>query len=234
MGLSPIGSNRKPRSTLVFRSTIDQLMYKNGSADIAASLNLAPSDAVLFLVTEKLAATDEGRAIARTMYGDDNPSCMRAYQALYEYLSALGYPETHDAKSITDSFLRYALNMGISIDTTDERIVHLRNQWDSVCTAIEQEGKSGEIKLKLAAKNARELGTILDTQVPMQTIAPFISQILESWDVLKPFSCTYRALLDFAYMGFPTRPSHVETAETRLALLRLADEYYSDGEEASC
>ena len=233
MGISPIGSNKKPRSTLVFGSNPNLHMFKNGTADLASVYGLSPSDTVLLLVTNELAKTDKGKALAQTLYGRDTPSCQDAYCALFEELAAPISPNARDAKRLVNHFLRYALDLGLSINTEDDRAIHLRNQWDSVCTVLEEAGKSGEIQDALAAKNARSLDTVLNDQIAMQAISPFISQILESWETVKNFSCTYRVLHDFALIGFQTNPGHTETAETRLSLLKAVDEYYSGGKEAS-
>ena len=231
MGISPTGSNKKPRSTLIFGSTTHLHMFKNGIGDLASINGVSPSDAVLHLVMNALAKTDKGKALAQSLYGCDTPSCQNAYCAFFEELAALISPNTQDAKRLVKHFFRHSLDFGISINTEDNRAIHLRNQWDSLCTVLEETSKAGEIQDVLAAKNARSLAMVLDDQIAMQAISPFISQMLESWETIKNFSCTYRVLVDFTNMGFPTNLGRTETAETRLSLLKAVDEYYSGGEE---
>ena len=94
-------------------------MFKNGIGDLASVYGLSPSDAVLHLVTNELAKTDKGKALAQSLYGCDTPSCQNAYCALFEELAALISPSTQDAKRLVKHFFRHSLDFGISINTED-------------------------------------------------------------------------------------------------------------------
>lgn len=232
MGINPMGSNKKPRSTIIFVNKTDQQIYKNGIADVAEANRMSPSETVLSLVLDGVAKTERGQAVARTLYSSDSPSCLEAYASLFEELSALG-ERSRDALPVIDSFLKYTLDYEACIDTTNPLVHHLGQQWDSVAEALEVACKNGEADTALAAKDARELVSVISYESAMQSFASLVSLIVDNFDVLRVHSCTYRVLNDLASLGFPTRRGVRETASTRLALLRTVDTYYAGGEGAN-
>lgn len=231
MGLSPIGSNRKPRSSLIFRSKSDLSLYKGITGDLADARGTSATETVLQVLLGEVATTRKARDIARSMYAADAPTCREAYDLLFQELSAVG-ERGRDARPLVESFLDYSLRLGLRIDTAGERIHHLLEQWDSICSYLEREASEGDPDTMIAASNARELERILTYGVGSEPYFSHINLILAQWDSLHGESRTYRCLIDLNEMALVTRQGAVETAEDRLALLRLADAYYLGGREA--
>lgn len=232
MGINPLGSNRKARTTLVFNRDVDRLAFKNAGADIAAVRNTSTSEAVFSLVLESVAETPKARGIARTMYSCDEPRCLDGFEIIFQDLAAHG-EHGRDSEPVVRSFLELTLDLGLRINTTDDDATLLTEQWHSIVNVLKDSSKHKDPDAMLAARNASQLGDALEAPSAMQAIPSMLSCILESWKVLRTKSCTYRVLCCFARMAFPTRRGIEETAETRLALLRTADKFYASGEEGS-
>lgn len=230
MGLNPLGSNKKARTTLVFSENVKLLQFKNAISDIASVRNSSPSETVLALVMENAASTSKARDIARTMYAAEKPRCLDGFELIFQDLAANGERD-RDSEPIVRSFLELALDLGLSINTTDDDAIHLVKQWHSIVNALEIAANRDEPDTLLAARDASQLVTALEAPCAMQAIPSMLSCLLGNWDVLRVQSCAYRALCCFARMAFPTRRGINETAETRLAFLRTADKFYASGEE---
>lgn len=230
MGINPLGSNKKARTTLVFNRGAERLEFKNAVSDIAAARGTSPSEAALAVVLEHVATTAAARDIARTMYAHEGPRCLDGFELVFQDLAALG-ERGRNSEPVLSAFLEFALGLGLSINTTDDDAIHLANQWLSIVDVLEGASGGGEPKSMLAARNASQLRTALEAPSAMLAISPMLSCLLENWEVLRTQSCTYRALCCFARMAFPTRRGMEETAEYRLAFLRAADKFYSSGEE---
>lgn len=230
MGINPLGSNKKARTTLIFNREVERIEFKNAIADIAATRNSSPSEMALTLVLEYTASTDKARSIARTMYAAECPRCLDGFEIIFQELAALG-ERGRDSEPILRSFLELSLELGLNIDTTCQDNILLSDQWDSVTNVLEDTQESGWPRAALAAHSARRHGSTLKTPCAFLSISPLISFIAESWELLRGQSCTYRVLCCLARMAFPTRKGMEETAETRLAFLRAADRFYTSGEE---
>lgn len=228
MGLNPLGSNKKARTTLVFSENVKLLEFKNATSDIASERNSSPSETILALVIESTASTSKARDIARTMYAAEKPRCLDGFELLFQDLAANG-ERGRDSEPIVRSFLELTLDLGLSINTTDDDAIHLVKQWHSIVNVLENATDRNEPDTLLAARDASQLSTALEAPCTMQAIPSMLSCLLENWNVLRAQSCTYRALCCFARMAFPTRRGTNETAETRLALLRTADKFYMSG-----
>lgn len=230
MGINPLGSNKKARTALIFNRAVERLEFKNAVSDIAAVRNSSPSEAVLALVMGSLASTSKARDIARTMYAAEQPRCLDGYELVFQDLAANG-ERGRNSEPIVRSFLELTLDLGLSINTTDDDVIHLVKQWRSIVDALESASNHEEPNTMLAAGDASQLITALEAPSAMQAIPSMLSCLLESWDTLRVQSCTFRALCCFARMAFPTRRGIDETAETRLAFLRSADKFYASGKE---
>lgn len=232
MGINPLGSNKKARTTLVFSENVKLLEFKNATSDIASVRNSSPSETILALVMESTASTSKARDIARTMYAAEKPRCLDGFELLFQDLAANG-ELGRDSEPIVRSFLELTLDLGLSINTTDDDAIHLVKQWRSIVNVLENATIRDEPDTLLAAHDASQFVTALEAPCAMQAIPCMLSCLLENWNVLRVQSCTYRALCCFARMAFPTRRGINETAETRLAFLRTADKFYASGEEGS-
>lgn len=230
MGLNPLGSNKKARTALVFNRDVERLEFKNAVSDIATARNSSPSETVLALVLENVASTSKARDIARTMYAAEEPRCLDGFELVFQDLAANG-ERGRDSEPIVRRFLELTLDLGLSIDTTDDDAIHLVKQWSSIVDVLESASNHDEPSTLLAARDAGQLGTALEAPSAMQAIPSMLSCLLENWNALRTHSCTYRALCCFARMAFPTRRGIDETAETRLAFLRAADKFYVSGKE---
>lgn len=231
MGFSPIGSNNKARTTLVFGREIERQEFKGAISDIAEVRNTSPSDTVLSLVFENVATTTQARDIAKTLYASTTPRCQVGYELVFQDLAAVG-ENGRDAKPVVEGFLKLVLDLGLQISTIDKDAHHLRNQWDSITYLLSEASKTGDVATVLAVRTARQLGSALEAPSPGLAFPVFVSTLLDNWDAVRSQSCTYRVLCDFARMAFPTRRGKEETAETRLTFLKTADAFYSNGREA--
>ena len=177
---------------------------------------------------EQLTSSDLGRWAAQLIYAEDG-SCLDAFEAMFEDWSAI--QPTKDCRSIVKGFFDYCHETRVCIDTTDERVYHLRSNWDSVCLLTEEASKAHEdsLDLRIQAKTGRELETLLQNPTALLTITPLLSHIVNLWKYIKDYSCTYRVLLDFANMGESSRKGYVEPAEARIGLLHLIDAYEEEG-----
>lgn len=230
MGINPLGSNKKARTTLVFDRDVERLEFKNAVSDIAAVRNTSPSVTALALVIESIASTSKTRDIARTMYAAEKPRCLDGFELVFQDLAANG-EHGRDSEPIVRSFLELSLDLGLSINTTDDDAIHLVEQWCSIVDVLEDASNLDKPSTVLAARDASRLGAVLDVPSAMQAIPSMLSCLLENWSVLRVQSCTYRALCCFTRMAFPTRRGIYETAETRLAFLCAADKFYASGKE---
>lgn len=173
---------------------------------------------------EQLTITDLGRWAAQLIYAEDG-NCLDAFEAMFEDWSAI--QPKKDCRNIVKGFFDYCHEARVCIDTADERVHHLRSNWDSVCLLAEEASKAHEdsLDLRIQAKTGRELETLLQNPTALLTITPLLSYIINLWECIKDYSCTYRVLLDFANMGESSRKGYVEPTEARISLLHLIDAY---------
>lgn len=237
MGINPLGSNKKARTTLVFDEKEERNDVKNALSDIASSLGISPSQTVLALVLESLAKTDEARDVARTMYAferlDPKESrCLEGLELILQDLAANG-EEGRDSEVVLKNFLDLALRLGLSIDTNGDDARLLLNQWSSITEVLENASKSSKPEIILAARDASDLGSVLDSGESMLAISPMLACLARSWELLRNQSCAFRALCYLAHMASPTRTGIYESPKDRLAFLHTADMFYAtSGEEA--
>lgn len=232
MGANRIGSNLKPSVRVPFPDQVTRQTYNNLASDVAELTHLTRPHLLIQLLLNYLSKTNGGREVAKNLYCADEPRCLSAYSDLFERLAALESERLRNTRPLVEAFLQFALKLDVSIDLTNEGTFHLRNQWDSVHEVVSHSSKNGDLDLLLGEKGIRELSSVLNSDYAMQSISPFIAQMLECWDAIKDYSCTFRVLLDFSTLGFPARKGVKENAENRHALLCAVDEYYSGGEGA--
>lgn len=221
-------ASSKLRSTILFNSKDEQVLFKRSSADLAAARGLTPSALLARLPMEQLTSSDLGRWAAQLIYAEDG-SCLDAFEGMFEDWSAI-QPE-NDCRDVIKGFFDYCHEARICIDTTSERVHHLRTNWDSICLIMEEAAKMPECNLDahIQAKTGRELETTLQDPTALLAVTPLVSYILNAWEHIKGYSCTYRALLDFANIGRSSRKGYSEPAEARISLLHLIDEYEKKG-----
>lgn len=221
-------ANSKLRSTILFGSKEEQVLFKRSSADLAAARGLTPSALLARLPMEHLTNSDLGRWAAQLIYAEGG-TCLDAFEGLFEDWSAI-QPDK-DCRDIIKGFFDYCHEARVCIDTTNERVHHLRSNWDSVCLLMEEAAKAHEDNLdaRIQVKTGRELETTLQSPATMLAITPLLSYLINIWEHIKGYSCTYRVLLDFANMGESSRKGYAEPTEARISLLHLIDEYEKEG-----
>ena len=221
-------ASSKLRSTILFNSKDEQVLFKRSSADLAAARGLTPSALLARLPMEQLTSSDLGRWAAQLIYAEDG-SCLDAFEGMFEDWSAI-QPD-NECRDVIKGFFDYCHEARICIDTTSERVHHLRTNWDSICLIMEEAAKMPECNLdaRIQAKTGRELETTLQDPTALLAVTPLVSYILNAWEHIKDYSCTYRALLDFANIGRSSRKGYSEPAEARISLLHLIDEYEKKG-----
>lgn len=228
MGINPLGSNGKARTTLIFNRTVERDEFKHALSDIAAVRGASPSETALAVVLESVASEPETRAIARDLYATDSPRCQDGLETIFQGLAA-NSTNGESAKPLVSWFLDLALTLGLSVDTTTDDAILLRHCWDSVVEVL----RSAEGVTHEAARSAEQLTSALNCPDAKMSISPLLSCLLDGWERLHSQSCAYRVLCALARMAFCARRGALETADTRLALLRAADEFYAGGKEAS-
>ena len=181
---------------------------------------------------EQLTSSDLGKMAAQLIYAEDG-SCLDAFEGMFEDWSAI-QPE-NDCRVVIKGFFDYCHEARICIDTTSERVHHLRTDWDSICLIMEEAAKMPECNLdaRIQAKIGRELETTLQDPTALLDVTPLVSYILNAWEHIKGCSCTYRALLVFASIGRSSRKEYSEPAKARISLLHLIDEYEKRAPQAS-
>ena len=231
MGYNPIGSNGKPRSALVFDEKEERNQYKNAIADIAASRNTSPSQAVLALTIESLAEIPEARDIARTMYASEHPRCLYGLQLLFQDLVENGEDGLY-AFAALNVFRDLAFRLGLCIDTTGEGAEDVLQDWTEIAALLEDASRNPQLdRLAFDAHFAKRFIIHLGSGERV-----FISNMLgpmsmrKSWGFLYDQPCAHRLLRDLAHMAFPTRRGVRESADDRLAFLRAADVFYASGD----
>ena len=160
-------ASSKLRSTILFNSKDEQVLFKRSSADLAAARGLTPSALLARLPMEQLTSSDLGRWAAQLIYAEDG-SCLDAFEGMFEDWSAI-QPE-NDCRDVIKGFFDYCHEARICIDTTSERVHHLRTNWDSICLIMEEAAKMPECNLdaRIQAKTGRELETTLqDPTAPL-------------------------------------------------------------------
>ena len=153
-------ASSKLRSTILFNSKDEQVLFKRSSADLAAARGLTPSALLARLPMEQLTSSDLGRWAAQLIYAEDG-SCLDAFEGMFEDWSAI-QPE-NDCRDVIKGFFDYCHEARICIDTTSERVHHLRTNWDSICLIMEEAAKMPKCNLdaRIQAKTGRELETTL-------------------------------------------------------------------------
>ena len=221
-------ANTKLRSTILFSSKEEQVLFKRSSADLAAARGLTPSALLARLPMEQLTGSDLGRWAAQLIYAEDG-NCLDAFEAMFEDWSAI--QPKKDCRGIVKGFFDYCHEARVCINTTDERIHHLRSNSDSVCLVMEEIAKKHEDNLdaRIQARTGRDSESLLESPSAMLSITPMLSHLINIWEHIKGYSCAYRVLLDFAYMGKSSRKGYVEPPEARIGLLHLIDAYEEGG-----
>lgn len=230
MGVNPIGSNRKARTTLIFSRDSERRQFKAIVTDIAELRRSSPTEAVVEIVLEHLASSPQARDIARTMYSYEEPSSLDALALVFRELSALG-ERGGDSAPLVQRLLDLSLKLGLSIDTTADEAFHLRTHWDSVVEVLRDAEAAGSIRQGTAARTASQLTATLVAPASMLSICSHVSAMLDSWDALRCHSSAYRVLCDLTSMSTPTRRGIIETGADRLETMRAIDNYYLSREE---
>ena len=172
-------ASSKLRSTILFNSKDEQVLFKRSSADLAAARGLTPSALLARLPMEQLTSSDLGRWAAQLIYAEDG-SCLDAFEGMFEDWSAI-QPE-NDCREVIKGFFDYCHEARICIDTTSERVHHLRTNWDSICLIMEEAAKMPECNLdaRIQAKTGRELETTLQDPTALLAVTPLVSYILNA------------------------------------------------------
>ena len=231
MAFNPIGSNRKPRSTLIFNSTECMMVYKNTLADSASLAGVSPTELVADLVNQTVAKTPEGQWVAHMMYMESKPCCMEAYQCIFSAIDEDATRAKRETRPIVQSFLAYTRKLGITIDSETKLVHHLREQWKSAAGYLVKKTDDLDADGNLRLENFLSIGHIIDNDNFSTPAAPMVTALLETWDLLNASPVTYRILLDLSRMGKPARRGIRENAADRVSLLKLIDDYYLDGKE---
>ena len=232
MGINALGSNKKPRTSLIFETPIERSIFKNAVADLASETGSSPSRSALEASLGAIAMTPHARNIARSVYASSEPSVLEGLELLFQELAVEG-EQGRDARPLVDFFLAVALDLGLRVNTASDDITFLKNQWESIEDILNSYADNTDLETALAARNANQLGAVLDSPCPAQEIASFVSSISENWARLCKYSCTFRALCALARMAFPSRMGITENANIRLSFFRKADDYFMAGKEAS-
>lgn len=221
-------ASSKLRSTILFSSKEEQTLFKRSSGDLAAIRGVTPSSLLARLPVEQLTKSDLGRWAAQLIYTEDG-NCLDAFESLFDEWSAI--QPTKDCLDVIKYFFDYCHLARVCIDTTDERIYHLRSNWDSVCLLVEDAAKAdgADIETRIQAKTGRDLETLLSGQTALLAITPMLSHLINAWRHIGSTSSAYRVLLDFAHMGKSSRKDYVEPAEARVRLLRIIDAFEEKG-----
>lgn len=232
MGINALGSNKKPRTSLIFETPAERNIFKNAVSDLASEMGMSPSRSALEASLEAIATTPQTRNIARSIYASNNPSLLDGLELIFQELAAEG-EKGRDAFPMVAFFLKISLDLGLRINTTSDDTAHFKNQWKSIEDILNFNSGVASLEAELAARNANQLGTVLDCPCPMQEAASFVASICESWNLLRNYSCTFRALCALSRMAFPARKGVAETAENRLTFFREADIFYRAGIEVA-
>lgn len=218
-------SSSKLRSTILFKSVNEQEYYKRGITDIAELWGITPSEAVVKMVRDNLASTKMGRNYADTLYrfGD---SCIVVYEGVFGTWAAVE-PKKGDDLSIVKSFHQYVTRFRAFIDLSNERIFHLRSQWDSLSFYLERlaDKQPDNMDLTLTAREARNLGDYFARESGLVQFDLHIAFLIANWSHFGRKSRTYRALMDMAHMSVIKNNCLSETAEDRRELLELIDAF---------
>ena len=145
-------ASSKLRSTILFNSKDEQVLFKRSSADLAAARGLTPSALLARLPMEQLTSSDLGRWAAQLIYAEDG-SCLDAFEGMFEDWSAI-QPE-NDCRDVIKGFFDYCHEARICIDTTSERVHHLRTNWDSICLIMEEAATSTHVSRLRPAVNSK-------------------------------------------------------------------------------
>ena len=221
-------ASTKLRSTILFETKDEQVLFKRSSADLASIRGLTPSTLLAKLPVEQLARTESGRQAARHIYSEGG-DCLDAFEAVFEEWSAI--PPRKECLDVVKGFFDYCRTARVCIDTAHERVHHLKSNWDSVCLIVANAAKAnaGDVNAQIQVKTGRELERLLGEQTTLLAVSPMLSYLIEVWDLVKNVSCTYRVLLDFAHAGKSSRNDFVEPPEARVKLLRIIDDFEEKG-----
>lgn len=232
MGINALGSNKKPRTTLVFSRNSERTQFKGLISDIAESRRTSPTAAVLELVLERVASTSKARDIARTMYSTETPRSLDGLELVFREVEAIG-ERSRDSEPLVKRLLDLSLRLGLSIDTTSDEAINLRIHWAGVVEALRKAAKDGDLRQQTAARTASQLTATLASPTAMLAICSHVSTLAESWDVLRGERCAYSVLGALAQMSVPARTGIIETGGDRLETMRVIDDFYLSGREAS-
>lgn len=213
----------KLRSTILFSSREDQVLYKRSSADLAGSMGITPSEAVARLPIEALAHSELARGAAEVLYSEEG-DCRRTYEFLFVEWSAV--PPAGDSPAVVCSFFSLCHRLGLCIDTTEEAASGLVSNWEDAGALLEEAaGEDLEMaREQVQAKQWRQAEELLRRPTPLLSITPLLSLVIESWRALRRERCTYRILSALARSGKPSSSSLGESLQDRLGLLRALDE----------
>lgn len=232
MGINPLGSNQRPRSTLIFNSEVNRTQFKSAILDIAESRRSSPTEAVLELVLEHLASSPEARDIARTMYSSETPRSLDALELAFRELEAVG-ERGRDSEPLVKRLLDLSLRLGLSIDTTCGEAINLQACWADVVEALRKTSTDGDLRHQTAARTAAQLSATLASPTAMLAICSHVSTMLDSWDVLRGERSAHSVLCALAQMSVPTRKGIVESGPDRLETMRVINDFYLSGREVS-
>lgn len=233
MGRNQIGSNGKPRTTLIFNHDAQRDAFKGALADIAAIRLASPSEAALEMVLGCVATSRKGIELARTLYASKEPRTLGGLEVLFQELATRG-EYGKDASPIVNYFFDIALKLGLEGDNFDVNLKPLKEYWANVVNAVEGRTAGEDTVSELARELLQSAKVILKSfeWADATEAAPLIALVYCSWNDLRKNPNSFRALYELAKHARPARPAASESTEDRLAFLRIADEYYS-GEDGA-
>ena len=231
MGISPRGSNGRPRSALIFATTEDRDLFKSLASDLAEQDHIAPTEAVLDAVIHRVVSTPEGEQAVRVAYSGSSASCRAIYADVFRQLLIAG-DKGRNALPIIESLISYIAQFDARIDAADDEISHLASLWDRLVDVLDQLATDGDPDSHLAAQNARMVGTgVLRDSRAIVSPSVLVLMLKEQWGNLHDRHIAYAILLEISDLIRPTRRGVSETARDRLELLRTIDRFYMGGEE---
>lgn len=215
-------ASSKLRTTILFPTRAEQVLFKRSAADLAESRGKSPSEAIARLPIEALAVSDLARKAAEVMYSDGG-TCRKAYEAVFVEWSA--NPPVGGDLSVTRAFFDLCHAHDLCVDTTGPAIDELASLWEDAGDLLSGAygGATAGARGSVRVRAWRRSTNLLRAQTPLLTVTPLLSLLIENWDELREEPCTYRILARLARLGRPSREDAGEVARDRLDMLGALD-----------
>lgn len=208
------------------------LIFKELSSDLSDMSGQSISNTVLNCMVSSVAKTRKGQQIVKSTYLEEQPTCMKAYDAFFTDLWS-DRSSRIDADKVVYSYLQYSIRFELRINLKDILAYHLREQWGSISRAFKRPAAEDAEAAK-ALEEAILLGDSLnpsDIHNSECSANEYIAFISQHWRLLNDCGPTYAALADIAKMSHASSKTAEESAVTRISLLRLIDNCYLHRQE---